>query len=277
MNSITSGGLTASSILTGKNAAAARPPQENAAAQDTVDIETGKTGEKKKHFLSFKDNPGKQDAMKAGAAIGGIAGGIGGAILGSKMAQAKIEATNELNSVSLNWREPITQKENLGEIPSDFYSSWSSSLTLVKGSEPVYKNVPVMENGQPLMQDKSQTFTDYGEPVVSWNQKYINTTTLTGFNHRVIEDTETIQVYEGKDSDGNDVYSEKEIVVGYYHKFDPKFAGTLVGEYQTPSVNFETGVNTGLYVGLGALAGAGIGALTGALTGAAVDHLKNGK
>lgn len=276
MNNISSN-ITASSILSGKVQVPAAKQENQAPVEDKVEISSSKNQEEKTHFLSVKDNEGKKKAMLIGAGIGGVAGGVAGGLIGNNMAKEKIMANNDINSISLDWKEPAMQSENLGQIPANYYQpnnlfGWVGGGN---GMTSVIRQNPVMENGKPVMLDKSQTFTDYGKPVVEWKNKNIYTSTLNGYHSSITPDTSYETVYAGRDSNGNAIYVEREKIDGYYHNFSPNIQQTNVGTYQTPKVKFETGVSTGLYTTLGALAGAGVGALSGALTGAAIDHIMN--
>ncbi len=271
MNGISSN-ITASAIL--KNTQA----QNIKATSSELSAETADAFEKSSPAKDFKkpdflklDEKAKDWAIK-GAAIGGVAGGIAGGIVAYNMSMNTIKATNDFNTITLDWQEPVMQKEVLGEIPSDFYSSsrYSNWISYGHGTTDVTRDNPVMQNGKPVMQNVSKEYANYGTPEVSWNTNNIEQKKLNGYSESIREDIETYQVYEGKDEDGNDVYSTHERVVGYDHDFYPDIERIKVGEFQTPKVRFETGVNITLNTALGVLAGAGIGALAGGIAGAAI-------
>lgn len=289
MNSINSSGITASSILSGnmdlkpagdvkKSDSASIPTEDVLVKSEKEDVSL-----KDKLFkLSSDKNPFKklteQDKEYAvkGAVIGGVAGGVIGGIAAYNMSQNEIKATNDIQSVTLDWQEPVIKSENLGKIPASYYQHagwWLNSGS--QGFKDVYENNPVLENGKPVMQDVQKTYSDYGEPVVTWKDNKIVHKTLTGFSERVVTDTSTYREYEGTDSDGNAIYSTHTEVDGFWHYFSPDIHNTVVGNYQTPQVKFETGVNVGLNTALGVLAGAGIGALAGGVAGAAISHVMN--
>ena len=283
MNSISSSAVTnftASSILSNANSAKVAEQNQNATAelqtQDTLvksekEESSIKTFFKKKVGNPFKkmtDNE-KSSAIK-GAVIGGTVGGIAGGITAYNMSLNKIKATNEIQSVTLDWQEPNMIKENLGQIPSDYYS-WSPGPR-PSGLENVTVQNPVIENGKPVMHDVTKTYSDYGKPVVTWQSHDIKHKTLEGYDEVITESTHTESQYIGTDAEGNKHYQDYEVVDGYWHTFHPDFGVEKLGTYQTPNVKFETGVNVGLNTTLGVLAGAGIGALAGGIAGAAIQH-----
>ncbi len=287
MNGISSSGLTAGSILSGMTDV--RPKTDAGASQapsvSTEDVLVKsekedvafkrpsflKTSESKNPFKKMSEN--EIHGMKVGAGIGAAVGGIAGGITAYNMSWNEIKATNEVNSVTLDWQEPVMRPENLGKIPSNYYSYGYYGFGGSHGMKDVIRDNPVMENGKPVMQGVEKTFSDYGEPVVTWKDNSINQKTMTGFHETTTPDVTTYQVYEGTDSEGHAIYSTHEEINGYWHNFHPDIHTTKVGSYQTPVVKFETGVNVGLNTALGVLAGAGIGAVAGGLAGAAISHV----
>ena len=281
MNSISSMNFTASSILSNANSAKVAEQNQNATSelqtQDTLVRSEKEEPELKKGLFQKKvGNPFKKmtDSEKSsalkGAVIGGTVGGIAGGITAYNMSLNKIKATNDIQSVTLDWQEPNMMKENLGQIPSDYYS-WSPGPS-PSGLQNVTVQNPVIENGQPVMHDVTKTYSDYGKPVVTWQSHNINHKTLEGYDEVITEDTHTESQYIGTDEYGNEHYQDYEVVDGYWHTFHPDFGVEKLGTYQTPNVKFETGVNVGLNTTLGVLAGAGLGALTGGIAGAAIQH-----
>lgn len=290
MNGISASGLTASSILSGRTdiaPKAAASESASAAAVFTEDTVVKSEKEdisfKKPGFFKIDDskNPFKKlteediDAAKTGAFIGAAVGGIAGGVAAYNMSWNEIKSTNDVNSVTLDWQEPVMQKEVLGEMPADYYGYSSWDLGHPHGTQDVVKNNPVLEHGQPVMKDVSKTYSDYGTPVVSWKDNAISHKTMTGYHSSITPDVHTYETYEGTDSEGNAIYSTHQEIEGYWHSFYPDIKSDIVGSYKTPSVKFETGVNVGLNTALGVLAGAGLGAVTGGIAGAAISHAMN--
>ena len=283
MNSISSTitNFTASSILSNANSAKVAEQNQNATSelqtQDTLVKSEKEEPELKKGLFQKKvGNPFKKmtDSEKSsaikGAVIGGTVGGIAGGITAYNMSLNKIKATNDIQSVTLDWQEPNMMKENLGQIPSDYYS-WSPGPS-PSGLQNVTVQNPVIENGQPVMHDVTKTYSDYGKPVVTWQSHDIKHKTLEGYDEVITEDTHTESQYIGTDEYGNEHYQDYEVVDGYWHTFHPDFGVEKLGSYQTPNVKFETGVNVGLNTAIGVGIGAGIGALAGGIAGAAIQH-----
>ncbi len=279
MNSISSG-ITASSIL--KNTATTAPAaKENSASIDTNDTLQKSESSKELTKADFvKMNDSSKKGAIIGASIGGVAGGLAGGIIAYNMSMNTVKANNDINSVSLDWQQPVMKSENLGSIPANYYQPANifgviNAIQGNHGSVDVYRENPVMQNGKPVMQDVSKTFTDYGTPVVSWDTKNIQQSKLAGHHESVYTDVHTEQIYEGKTADGREIYSTREEVKGYQHSFSPDIKNLTVGNYQVPKVKFETGVNVGLNTTLGVLAGAGVGALAGGIAGAAIAKAMN--
>ena len=281
MNSISSMNLTASSILSNVNSAKVAEQNQNATSemqtQDTLVRSEKEEPELKKGlfkkkignpFKKMTDNE-KSSALK-GAVIGGTVGGIAGGITAYNMSLNKIKATNDIQSVTLDWQEPNMVNENLGQIPSDYYT-WSP-YPEASGLRDVNVQNPVVENGKPVMHDVTKTYSDYGKPVVTWKSHDITHKTLEGFDERITESTHTESEYLYTDEYGNEHYQDYEVVDGYWHTFSPDFGFEKLGSYQTPNVKFETGVNVGLNTAIGVGIGAGIGALAGGIAGAAIQH-----
>ena len=286
MNSISSMNFTASSILSGNSNLKVAEQNQNVnpelQTQDTLVKSEKEEPELKKGLFKKKvGNPFKKlsdkltdkekDAALKGALIGGAVGGIAGGITAYNMSWNEIKATNEVNSITLDWQEPNMVKENLGKIPSNYYS-WSPYPSHHAETVNVNRENPVMVDGKPVMHDVTKTYTDYGKPQVTWKDHSIQQKYMDGYDERITEDTHTESQYLYTDSDGNKHYQDYEVVDGYWHSFSPTIGVNNVGSYQTPEVHFETGVNVGLNTTLGVLAGAGIGALAGGIAGAAIQH-----
>ena len=288
MNSISSSinTLTASSILSNANSAKVAEQNQNATSemqtQDTLVKSEKEEPELKKGLFKKKvDNPFKKlgdkltdrdkDAALKGALIGGAVGGVIGGITAYNMSWNEIKATNDVNSITLDWQEPNMVNENLGKIPSNYYS-WSPYPSHHAETVNVNRENPVLVDGKPVMHDVTKTYTDYGTPQVTWKDHSIQQKYMDGYDERITEDTHIESKYLYTDSDGNKHYQDYEVVDGYWHKFYPTIGVNNVGSYQSPEVHFETGVNVGLNTTLGVLAGAGIGAVTGGIAGAAIQH-----
>ncbi len=269
INNISSG-ITASAIL--KQKPLAENSKDKAAQIDTNDILESSSS--KTDFLKEKD---MKKAIGIGAGVGAAIGGIAGGITAYNMSWNKIKATNTVQSVSLDWKEPDMKSENLGKIPADYYSPiswWHTSGG--HGYQDVYRDNPVIgPDGKPQMHDMHQTYSNYGKPVVTWENQNIEEKKLTGFSEFVHEDYHYENEYKGKDANGEPIYERRKEVDGYEHDYSPTIQSTHLGTYQTPKVRFETGVNVGLNTTLGVLAGAGIGAIAGGLAGAAIQTAIN--
>lgn len=276
MNNINgvSSNLTASSILKNTSAQAPKDESANIDTKDSLVKSSDNQELKKADFL--KMTPESKKGAIIGASVGGVVGGVVGGITAYNMSMNEVRANNDIQSVSLDWQEPKMQTENLGKIPADYYQPNSFiGLFTGNGHQSVYRDNPVMQGGQPVMVDKSQTFSDYGTPVVSWNNNNVVKKELNGYQEYTRADVTTYERYEGTTSDGRPIYSTYEEVNGFHHSFSPNIKNLTVGTYQTPKVKFETGVNVGLNTTLGVLAGAGLGAAAGAFTGALISNAMN--
>jgi hypothetical protein len=156
-----------------------------------------------KDFLS---NDAPVDLNKVGktASIGGGAGLAIGAGIGMIAAQNEISKV-PVESVTHDYRIPVTRSEELGLIPSDRYTptpGWRNGYSLRwnfpssdRGVpiEGVYRDNPVYgTNGEPRMQVTSETFSGHGRPVTEWVEKPIKHHTMNGYNHNVIPDIEEV-------------------------------------------------------------------------------------
>jgi len=272
MNSI-SPNTSALSIL--KEQQVKSPCENESSSIDTQD-KLVKSDDKKIDFKKItlpKLDENTKTKMLQGGTIGALVGGLAGGITAYNMAWHEIKAEVPSNSVELAWQEPVTNKESIGKIPSNYYSfiKWSKTH-----NRPCTENVwvvqPAVDNaGRPVMQDVSKTFEGYGNYTITQKNNNINYQTLNGYYERVIEDSHT---HTETDSKGNTRTTKH--IDGYWHRFSPNISNTKIGEYQTPVVKFDNGgINVGLRTLAGVGIGAGIGAVAGAITGAAIAYAQN--
>jgi|GEM_PF-729466 len=260
--------------------------------QDTVEKGTEKPGfftDMKKLFSSGLES--KEEAYRSsdmdftekyktelmGAGAGALVFGTIGAGIAYSNAMAEVEKI-PVESVSLNWKEPIMQSKTLGQIPADYYQPndlWGMFNNNNKGSVNVIRDAPALDpSGQPYLQPRSHTFTDHGKPVVRWSEQTIRNPELRGWSESTYEDTEEVlvghhteSVKVGYDSDNNPIYEDRQVddyetqTKGWQHRFTPDIKYHNLGTWEKPEVTFETGVN----VGLRTLGGFALGATTGAV------------
>lgn len=249
--------ITASSILRNINI---DKVDGDAPSIDTRDALVKSEGSefKKTDFLKIDANTKKGSLIGAGA--GAVGGGIAGGILAYNMSISKINAV-DLQSISVNWSEPVLKSENLGQIPANYYQTAGSPETQ-SGFQDIYKNNPVMAGNKPLMQEFSREYSGYGKPVLSWDKHDIMRAELNGYHEAKFKDI-TVD---------NSNRRSQETINGFEHRFNPMFTHTEIGTYKTPSVSFDTGVNTALNTTFGIVAGAGLGAIAGGLTGGIIAN-----
>lgn len=212
-----------------------------------------------------------------GAVVGGAAGGaIGGA---AAYLEGKYEISRQpVDAVNLQWSEPILQEKTLGEIPKGYYAPGAGGKEKFGdrgGHVPVTARAPLLDaDGYPLMKLQMKVFSGHGESQVDWQTHKITNPALTGFEEHVSEDAHYHNIGSGCSSftsrhrsfDSN-CFSVRR-VHGYYHTFTPTIEETVVGEYRTPEVTFETGVDLVSRTLWGLLVGIGVGALSGAILAA---------
>ncbi|MHC9539352.1 MAG: hypothetical protein AB9903_07500 [Vulcanimicrobiota bacterium] len=216
----------------------------------------------------------KTELMGAGA--GALVFGTIGAGFAYSQAMAEVNKL-PVESVSLNWKEPIMQSKTLGQIPADYYqpnSVWGM-FNNNNGNVDVVRDAPALDaSGQPYLQPRSHTFTDHGKPVVRWSEQTIRDPQLKGWSESSYEDTEEVlvghhheSVKVGYDNDNNPIYEDRQVddyetrMKGWQHRFTPDIKYNNLGTWEKPEVTFETGVN----VGLRTLGGFALGATTGAV------------
>jgi hypothetical protein len=224
--------------------------------------------------VSDEQISGSSDTFSAGEALGWTAGGAaaGGAIgtlVGLSIAGADVHS-KPINSVTESWREPTTKDSVIGKIPEDqyYHSRYAAEGPDLEPTDPVHEQVPTFgPNGLPVYHNVTQTFTHHGLPVVTTNHNILTMPTLTGSTFNVHEDTHRETYDTGKDSDGHETTSTREVTDGYWTRFDPTIKQQPVqtpdNTYDTKSVKFETGVNVGKMALNGFLYGAGLGAAAG--------------
>lgn len=159
-----------------------------------------------KDFLSADTSP--IDIEKTGK-IAGIGAGVGaatGALGGFIKARMEISKVPH-QTVSHDYRVPMTQREELGLIPRDSYQAtpgWSRGFSLSWNyphsdngvpTESVYRDNPVYgSGGSPRFAQTSETFTGRGEPTTTWQDVPVKHYTMTGYDRSVTPDIE--QVYD---------------------------------------------------------------------------------
>ena len=207
------------------------------------------------------------DALK-GAGIGAGAGAIIGGIYGGYKAEKEIEK-QPLESITLNWKEPIYKQEVIGKIPEDYYEpayggiGWGHS---VKPTEPVIRDVPVKDQaGNVVYKEVTKTFTGHGKPVVNWVDKPVKEPHFEGYHE------ETVADYDYYTDDDGNVYRE---LRGYWHYFYPDIRYQTIDKYQVPEVKFEHGVDVMGKVLTYAALGAAIGGVTGGVIGALISSAR---
>jgi len=226
-----------------------------------------------------------------GAGAGFTVGGIIGAGIAYSDAMAQVEKL-PVESVSLNWKEPLMQSKTLGQIPANYYEpnnvwGWVNNGN---GKVDVIRDAPALDaSGQPYLQPRSHTFTDHGKPVVRWSDQTIRDPQLKGWSESKIPDTEQVlagqhteSVYVGTDDKGNPIYENRQVddyetrTKGWQHSFSPDIDYKNLGTWQKPEVTFETGVNVGLRTAGGFFLGATTGAVACALAArAAKNYMEN--
>jgi hypothetical protein len=223
-----------------------------------------------------------------GGGVGFVAAGVIGAVVAHSSAMADVNKL-PVESVSLNWKEPIMQDKNLGQIPSNYYQpnniwGWVNDNN---GKVDVVRQAPALDpSGQPYLQPRSHTFTDHGKPVVRWEDQTIRDPQLKGWSESTIPDTEQVlvghhteRVEVGTDSNGRAIYENRQVddyetrTKGYQHSFSPDIDYRNLGTWQKPEVTFETGVNVGLRTFGGFLIGAATGAVGIALATTAAKRV----
>jgi len=223
-----------------------------------------------------------------GAGAGFVTFGIFGAVMAHSDAMADVNKL-PVESIPVNWKEPIIQQKNLGQIPADYYQpdniwGWVNNNN---GKVDIVRDAPSLDaNGQPYLQPRSKVFTDHGKPVLRWTEQTIRDPHLKGWSESTIADTEEVlvghhteRVQTGTDSNGRAIYENKLVddyetqTKGYQHSFHPDIEYRNLGTWSKPEVTFETGVNVGLRTFGGFLIGAASGAIGVALATTAAKRV----
>lgn len=241
-----------------------------------------------------------------GALIGAGIGFGTGLIVGGVQAHNQISNV-PINSVTKTWNEPRMQDQYVGQIPRNHYepnSPFGISISN-QSMRDVSASNPVLSNGKPVMDSKTQTWSDHGTPVVTERTYNIEQKSLNKQNpcyvvrnedsHTVYETKRVWQVDEparkaeakydeatGKYTPARDIpekghYETKEVPVGkvvhgYDVSYSPNYVSRVIGTYNKPDVKFETGVNTfGLMMGYG-LGFAALGAVAGGFIKAQMEN-----
>jgi len=218
------------------------------------------------------------DNVKIAAGIGAGVGAVAGGILMYQGARRQIEAL-PVNTVSLDWDEPVMKQKVLGKVPDDYYEhnfifDWPSSPDPRSWSD-VVRPAPVLDaTGKPYTQHMQRTWSDHGDPRVTWNRNIsIKDPVLTGYSHYTSEDSHYDSVPVGTDDEGKTIYEEVEEIDGWWHRFSPDIKGNPTGyTYDKPDVSFYTGVNVFGRTMLGVIGGAMLGAVSSGLAAAAYNR-----
>lgn len=216
-----------------------------------------------------------------GAAIGAAAGAAAGAGLGA--AAGAIQGAVDVNNVPVQHvhvdalvangqGQPTFHDQTIGTIPGDSYDTfygmgWGSQD--VRASEPV-----VGADGKAVLTDHQFDFSGHGTPgPVKWTPTQVETTSLDHHDPYSVYAapqfrTESYIAYYN--SNGNPVWETRSVPTGLYNNyFSANENHQVVGNYEKPSVHFNSGVNTGGIIltdmGIGAAAGTVLGAIGGAL------------
>jgi hypothetical protein len=243
-----------------------------------------------------------------GAAIGaGIGAGIAYANASGKVNAVPVQTVTE------NWKEPVTTDKNIGDIPHNQYfpaSHWGSILGTSGGvfdemdrpnvnpdlrpTDPTIRPVPnLTAQGDPIFRDVTQTFSGHGQPILATTSHVVTTPTLgsPAFNQSITDDSH----YETRDT-GHEDYSYSTDSNGVQHRvdngpettqvrvldgvradFSPNVKDVPVNSahntYETKNVTFNSGVDVGGIVLKGALYGALGGAAVGLIADVAKQEL----
>ncbi len=278
MNSI-GNNLTAAAILSGragiKTEAEAEQQNPQLNTEDKVERSPANSDYKKMTALLPLSERGKQ-SIGFGAVIGGAVGGVGGALYGKSLAERKIITSNEIGEQTITWQEPVLQPENLGKIPTGYFSiGLADQSPHPELMQDVIENNPVMQDGKVLMREVSATYKNYGEPKVLQESVPIVQNTLSGYSEEVKPVTTTLKTITGgadiKDLNAKGDVTLNEELKGYNHKYSPTLTKTNMGYYDKPRVEFDNGVNVVGYTVIGGLIGVALGAVAGGIAGAVIE------
>lgn len=212
-------------------------------------------------FKSKSQADGNKKAIAIGAGVGAGVGALTGGLIEHSRAVADVQK-QPVESVTLDWTEPVLASKNLGKIPQDQYQpgGFFGVFPHSVGQEDVVRKAPILkDDGTVAMNNMHKTFTDHGKPVVRWETQDIKDPFLNPsapYTQSIWEDA-----YYRDDGQGHSV----RYVNGFWVRYSPNIENKSLGTYQNPNVTFESGVNIGLRTFLGLLAGMGLGALSGAV------------
>ncbi len=271
--------MTASSILSSMKT----PSVEKDASEQSTDINiqdsVDKSSDFKKEPSMFPLSERAKQTIQAGVLIGGTIGGIGGGVIAYGLADKKI-TNKDLNTVQVNWKEPVLEPQNLGQIPQDFYSTeLTGTPTQMKD---VIVNNPIMQDGKPLMTAHSATYTDYGVPKVSQKPAQIVHQNLSGYNETVTPVKVSLNNTTGQitadivkpEAGGSGSLTTTEQLSGFKHEYTPNIVPTPIAYYDKPKVEFYTGVNAVTYTVAGSLLGIVSGSIVGGLAGLLIEKAR---
>lgn len=208
----------------------------------------------------------RQKDILVGAAAGAGAGSAIGATAGYLKARSDLAAMPE-EKLSLSWKEPVWEKKLLGTIPGDYYSGARNAPPPTPAPTPVevIREVPTYApDGSVVMHQVEKSFTGKGSPVIGWETRPVQDCALTGQTSRVVEDWHLTPILIGF-NDGVPQYMYTHTTDGYWHRHAPELSCKNAGEYSSPSVTFNSGIDVGKDVLLGLLLGMGAGAISGAI------------
>lgn len=209
-----------------------------------------------------------------GAILGGAVGTVVGGFAGFNSAMSEIKKL-PIESVTLEWQKPVTIQKVLGKIPEDYYERnyFGISIGNPISMTNVRREVPVLKDSGPVMQDTEKIFSDHGKPVVEWKTREINDMTLKGYSESKWEDGHYETVLDGHDSEGKEITHQVYKIDGWRHTYSPNIDYKNIGTYKEPVVKFETGVDVLGKTVTGALIGLGAGAASGAIAAAVLKRM----
>jgi hypothetical protein len=227
------------------------------------------------------------DVKEAAIAGGiGLAAGAGvGALTGYLVGRHEVNQV-PTESVTLTWKEPVTQNTTIGSIPHDQYfpaNHWVDQCSFLgqsvarpsvnvdlNSTDPVVRATPVLDgNGNPIFREVTKTFTDHGKPIVETHSNTVGIPTLDHNQpyHQDIRDDTHYGTCYSTDSSGHSVSHSQTMLDGVRVSFDPNVRNVPVNSsqanYETKSVSFDSGVDVGGKVLEGMLIGAGVGTMLG--------------
>ena len=130
-----------------------------------------------------------------GVAIGGIIGAVVGGVAGGIKALKEIEKV-PVESITLNYKEPIYENKEIGKIPESEYISKSklddNDIKKIINAIPtksIIQQVPLKdENGKVIYKEIQKTFSGHGKPVVSYKTEEVKEPILQGWKQSIKAD-----------------------------------------------------------------------------------------